>query len=214
MWTSMRKTIHRIWNAPTGVLLFVFTLFDLLAGLMHWFLSQGILHSRFFRLPRDRGLAESLQYLKLGAVIYMLVAWRRTRPSKLITAWIILFAIMLFDDAIGVHEFVAKLLLPLVPDFSTPGGMRIKDLLEEGSIAVIEGAACLYVAFRYLQAPPDLRAYSKRLCVALIPLVVFGLLFDLPYLPLTEQIGEMAGMSVLLGFVHIHYRRRTAWGEA
>lgn len=203
------KTTNKLIEKNTVILLAIFILLDLFAILLYWFYTQGVLESRFWRLARDRGFSEIIQYLKFGLIILMLVRWNRIRPSKLIVAWVILFVVMLIDDSLGVHEAVSELLMAVI-NFPEIEGYRTKDIVEAGAFAAFEGTACLYVAFCFLnKAPKDLRIYSILLALAMVPLIFSGLVLDIAHIPMMEQMGEIASMSLLLGFVHWHYRTRT-----
>lgn len=203
------KLADRMIDRSTVSLVGGFTLVDLLAIFLHWLNEHGILDSRFFRLARDRGFSEIIQYAKFGVILLLLVVWKKARPSKLISAWVLLFTVMLLDDAIGIHEAVSGWILSVV-DIPTPAGIRAKDVAEGLVFAALEGGTCLYVAYRYLQAPAELRSYSRWLVVAMAPLVLCGLILDIVPVGDAEQLGEMASMSALLAFVHWRHRRRIA----
>jgi hypothetical protein len=205
------KATNKILELNTVSLLGIFFLLELIALFLYWFYLQDVLESRFFRLSRDRGMAEIIQYLKFGLIIKMFAMWYRTRPSKLIVAWLILFVVMLIDDSIGIHEWISEMIL-LKINFPSIAGIRPGDLLEAFGFATVEGTACLYVIVCYRKAPGDLQRYSRQMVLVLIPLVTCGLLLDMVHLPFQdiEQIGEMLSMSLLLFFVHWHHRTRTA----
>lgn len=197
----------RLLTVSTFRIVGIFIILDLLAIALFFLYSQEILESRFFKLARDRGFAEIVQYLKFGVIIQVLVVWHRLRPSKLIFAWLILFVIMLSDDAAGIHEAVGKILMTL---FSLPeevNGIRIKDIAEVMSFALFEGIACLYVLYCYFRAPADLKRYSNFLVLAMVPLFFCGIILDILHFSLLEQVGEMASMSILLAFVHRYFSR-------
>ncbi len=199
------NAINKLHEKNTIVLLAIFILLDLFAILLYWLYTQDILESRFFRLARDRGFSEIIQYFKFGLIIQMLVRWNRIRQSKLIVAWVILFVIMLIDDSLGVHEAVSELLMSFI-NFPAIEGYRTKDIVEAGAFAVFEGTACLYVVYCFFKAPKDLRIHAILLALAMVPLFFCGLVLDIADFPMMEQIGEIASMSLLLGFVHWHYR--------
>lgn len=178
-----------------------FLLLDALALVLYGLYRNDILDSRFFHIARDRGFGEIVQYLKFGVVLAVLTAWRRLRPSPLLTAWQWFFLVLLLDDAIGLHEAGGELVLHLV-NLPAPEGIRAKDLAEALSLLFLEGPFALYVAFRYLQAPPDLRRFSRYLALALLPLFLFGIVLDSLPLPHVEQLGEMVAMTILMAFTH------------
>jgi hypothetical protein len=204
---------ERVGAVSTLRLVAFFTALDAVAVILYWLYTGEILHSRFFRLARDRGFAELCQYLKFAVILVLLVRWRRTRPAPLLGAWVLLFGVMLADDAIGIHEAMGGWILRWVP-IRAPEGMRAKDLAEAAAFAAVEGSALLYVVIRYFGAPADLRRYSRQLILALAPLVICGLVLDNVYLPNLEQYGEMLAMTLLLGFVHRQHRLRAAAAPA
>lgn len=213
MSTPLRTIADRLIALPPLLLAAGFTVADLAAGWLHGLYAHGHLPHRFFNLSRDRGLAETIQYAKFGVIILLLSRWRRAQPSRLVTAWIVLFAVMLLDDAIGIHEAVGDWILSVIPIAATEL-VRAKDLAEAMVFAALEGSVCLYVALRYFQAPAGQRGFSWAFALALIPLVTSGLVLDeLPFY-MAEQIGEMASMTLLLVTVHWQYRLHAAAVEA
>jgi len=197
--------IQRFSTLHPLVLVGLCTLADACAGLLHWLNEEGVLSSRFFRLARDRGFGEIIQYAKFGLILWMLVTWHRARPARLLKAWIIFFTILLLDDSLGIHEWVGGW---IVTDPSLRGlfGVRAKDLAEVVPLIVLEGSALGYVFLQYLKADPVLRRVSRWIALALVPYIASSLLLDLAPWPLAEQVGEMASMTVLLLVVHGLFR--------
>lgn len=203
----------RLAQMPTLRLLAYFTVIDLIAIGLYGLYNQDILHSRFFRLAKERGPGEICQYLKFAVMIGLMVQWRKVRPAPVLAAWIVLLSLMLADDAIGIHEELGRILMRLIP-FPAPDGMRAKDLAEAVSFAAVEGTALLAVGLCALRAPPDLFRYSWWLGLAMLPLIGAGLLLDNVHCPDLEQYSETLAMSLLLGFVHGQNRARLRRGEA
>lgn len=190
---------------PVRILVF-FVLADLLAALLYGLYLRGILDSRFFHIARDRGFAEIVQYLKFGVLLAVLARWRRRWPARLVTAWFILFAVMLLDDALGIHEEVGGWLLP------DPGahwrGVRLKDLAEAVAFAALEGSALLWIAVCHLREAPARRVFSWWFGAALAPVIFCGLVLDVVRAPLIETAGEMLSLTLLLAAVLWRFRRR------
>jgi hypothetical protein len=208
---KLRNFYGRIISLKTLVLAGVFTVADLLAGFLSLLYTEGILLSRFFRLSRDRGVAEIIGYLKFVLIIAMLVSWRRVKPARLLSAWIILFSIMLADDSLGIHEAVGASISPFLYEVGEIG-VRVQDLAEIVGFAALEGSALLYVGYCYLMAPADQRAVARIMALGLAPLVFCGFVLDLMPFWNAEQIGEMAAMTVLLAVVHCLYRKHVIPG--
>jgi len=201
------KIHDKFLNCRTYVLICLFSLADLLAIFLDALHCKGVLESRFFRLARDRGFAELIQYGKFGLIILMLIRWSRVRQSRLLAAWCLLFCVLLADDSLGLHEAIGGLFMQVLP-FPSIEGIRVKDMAEGLAFLLLEGMACLYVMYHYFRAPRDLQAYSRMLVLVMIPLFCFGLVLDILPFHSLEQPGEMVAMSILLAFVHVSYHRR------
>lgn len=208
----MANPVQSLWRKipdvhPAALLAF-FVAADALAVLLHGFHAQGLLPSRFFHVARDRGFGEIVQYLKFGVLIAVLARWRLRWPSRLVSAWAILFGVMLLDDALGIHEEVGGWLL------ADPGahwrGVRLKDLAEAVSFAALEGTAFLWIAVCHLREAPERRGFSWWFAAALAPVVFCGLVLDVVRAPMVESAGEMLSMTLLLAAVLWRYRRRAA----
>jgi len=95
----------------TTKLLIIFLVFDLLAIFCSWLWVNDIfLESRFFRLDRDRGFSEILQYIKTGIVLVLLTRAFKCTAQQVLKAWLVLFWVILIDDLVGVHEEIGELL--------------------------------------------------------------------------------------------------------
>ncbi|MDA0577822.1 MAG: hypothetical protein O3B24_06960 [Verrucomicrobia bacterium] len=211
--TAKGFSLARLLMLRTGQIILIVTLFDLIAVFFQWLLTCDILHARFFRLGRDRGFAEICQYLKMLLVIAMLVRWRKLRPARVLSAWILLFTVVLIDDSVGIHEEVGEWIektgfIPAVAD------IRTKDIAEMVSVALLEGLAMLYVIWNFIKAPPDLKRFSLLLLLAISPMIFSGGVLDLIGRPIIEDLGEMASATVLLWFMHRQYRKHVASADA
>jgi hypothetical protein len=198
-------SMRRLLALPTWQLLLLFSLLDLLAVFLYGLYTRGILESSFFHLARERGLGETIQYVKQLFVITMLFKWYKVRPARVLSGWIALFILIVVDDSVGIHEEVGKWIEQVWP-FPAVEGLRTKDLAEVVSIIAFEGLTLLYVFWRFIQAPRDLRKVSICLFLALCPLILCSLLLDLLAPPLVEDLGEMISVSILLGCVHRLFR--------
>jgi hypothetical protein len=202
-----RTSLVPAWS--TRQLILVFVLLDVLAYGLYTLFLRDVLHSRFFHLSRDRGFCELVQYLKYGLVMAMLVEWKRRRPSPLLGAWVALLTILLLDDALGLHEFLGKI-LARATGVDTLWGREAKDVFEIAGFFLLEGIALLFVFARWLAAPRDLQRHSVALVLVMTPLVFSGIVLDALPWHQAEKIGQMLGASLVLAFVHIHHRRRQA----
>ena len=203
----MHDCVNRLLALRPWQLLLLFFLLDLIAVFLYWLYTRDILESRFFRLARDRGFAETVQYGKVILVIVMLVKWRQVRPARVLSAWIVLFSVLVLDDCVGIHEEVGKWIEPFWP-FPDVDGIRTKDLAEAVSMVALEGTALAYVAWNAFTAPRDLRTVSVILFLALCPLIFSSMGLDMFAHNIVEDLGEMISGSFLLGIMHWQFRVR------
>lgn len=197
----MASVSARLRATRTAVLLGWFTVLDLTGVLLHMAREDHLLRSRFFHISRDRGFAESVQYLKFGAVMLIVLHWRRCRPSPLLTAWLVFFGVLLIDDMAGLHETVGHVIAAFVPTASI-GPVRTQDLAELAGFALFEGTAVLFILWCALRADAELRRMSLRLAGAILPLIACGIGLDFARSHTTEALAEMAAMTLLIGCVH------------
>lgn len=198
--------LQALTNRSTRSLILIFIVLDLLTAFCYGLYLNDVLDSRFFRLGRDRGLFELIEYIKFAGIIYLFhLAWQQTR-APIMKAWSILFLVMLVDNALGLHEAFGELLAEFLP-LPDIGLSRPKDLGEIIMLGLMEGNALLYVIHQYFQSEKTYRQFS----LGLISLVVFlgagSVLFDALHLAMFEEPFEILGMTTLLGFVHFRYRR-------
>ena len=197
------KAENRIASIPLRSLVLFFTLFDLVAVGCYWLRLQGVLDSRFFKLARDRGLAEIIQYCKILVVISALyLCWKVAAGcSSLLRAWLLFLTIVLIDDSVGIHEEVGEVLNAI---FTFPSffGSRPKDAAELLVVVVLEGSAICYTLWEHFRCNDSrTRKLSRHIVLAFLPLVFFATVFDLLRYPTIESLGEMASMTLLMVLV-------------
>ncbi|HXH83288.1 MAG TPA: hypothetical protein VNN07_10200 [Candidatus Tectomicrobia bacterium] len=163
-------------------------------------------------LAQDRGHAEHFQYVKLYwlVILFAVLAVReRALPHA---GWGALFAALLLDDALMVHERLGAAMADALA-LPSAGGLRPGDL---GQAIVYFAAVALLVT---LLLPASRRAAGSpaaALSGALLPMlgafVAFGVLVDLAGtalrgsalegpLVMLEDGGEMVAVSLILGVV-------------
>lgn len=201
----MNKLLARIADRPTVSLVIIFVVLDLLGLACAWMYTSDILESRFFRLGRDRGLIEFIEYGKFALIIHMLLELWRSGGEPVVRAWTILFSIMLADNFIGIHEEVGQLIVDNVtlPDV---GLKRPKDLAEILVLAALEGTALLYVIYCYFTGGDAGRKYSNQLIAIFGIFVFFALVMDAVGNQYVEESGEMLGMTLIMAWVHSRHR--------
>ena len=199
------------WLAmPTVQLIVLFCLFDAIAGVCAWLWVNDIfLETRFFRLDRDRGFSEIIQYAKLAIVITLV--WRAFRDTRqeVLRAWAILFWVMLFDDMAGLHEELGQWFLEVlpVPDI---GGVEPHAITEILAFGLLEGTALAYVGLRFLFAPALWQKFSLLLLALFVPLILSGIVLDAAGVKYLESIGEILSMTAMLWFVHARLYQYTS----
>jgi hypothetical protein len=163
-----------------------------------------------YHLGRDGGYAEMFQYAKTYAVVCVLaVLWWRWR-EHVYAAWMLVFAYVLFDDALGIHErggAVAAALLGYQPAF----GLRPQDFGELTVWAAFGLGFVVLLLHAYVRAREHARR-SARCIGALFCLVAFfGAVVDMLHsavqppllraaLSVVEDGGEMIAMSLVCAY--------------
>lgn len=194
-------------SAPTFKIIAIFTIIDVIAVFCAWLWANDIfLESRFFRLDRDRGFSEILQYVKTGIIITLLLNAFRSTRQEVIRAWLILFAVIFIDDAAGLHEELGEWLANTFP-IPEVLGISPKAIAEITAFGLMEGLALLYVFIQTIIAKSEWRSVSIYLFIVLMPLIFSGVVLDAVGVRLLESIGEIISMSLLLAFVHARFKR-------
>ena len=190
----------------TVFLVVIFLLLDLLGvGLYNLFL-RDVLDSRFFRLGRDRGYFEVVEYFKMLFMIFMFHRLSRQFSLPLMGAWSILFIVMLIDNAAGLHELIGELLTPLV-NLITRDHHLSATFAEIIGFAMLEGLAVLYVIYHYFKSDnASARRFSIGMLVLVAVLAVSSMTVEAFNFSVLEEAIEILGMTILFAFVHIYYR--------
>jgi len=163
-----------------------------------------------FSLSTDGGYAEVFQYLKEGwvAAALFLLCWR-TRQG-VYGAWALLFAYLLWDDSLTVHETAGQAIATqwgYVPAF----GLRAQDFGELTVIAFAGSVFVLVTGYLYVRASEMARSVARDMVLLVGSLVFFGVVFDMAHnaiddqqvrgLTITEDSGEMIAMSLIVSYV-------------
>lgn len=166
-----------------------------------------------FSMESDNGLASIYQYIKQIWLAGCLgLAFVQTR-SKVFVGWTLLFAFLLLDDALELHERFGVL---ISASWNLPAvfGMRPADLGEVIVAAGIGCAALALVAITFRRGGSDARQLSADLMCLLAALALFGVFFDMlhtityfnapslaQFFALVEDGGEMLVVSVITAYV-------------
>jgi len=192
--------------SPTIKLLLIFLLVDMIAIFCAWLWANDIfLETRFFRLDRDRGFSEIIQYVKTGFVLSILLTAYRATQERVLHAWLILFWVMLVDDAVGLHEELGELFVQWLP-IPPVMGIEPSAICEILAFGLMEGTALLYVLYQTLIAKREWQRFSSVFLVVFSPLILSGIVLDAIGAGYFESLGEIISMSLILGFVHFRLR--------
>jgi hypothetical protein len=196
------------------VLLILADVAFLILNILHTYSGWGgIFSSPLFSLDMDRGHAEFYQYLKMFWVIPLLIFMAFRSAPFLHLSWSALFAYLLLDDMLELHETlgvqVADLLV-LQPAF----GLRAIDFGELAISLFFGGLLFGLILVAWLLSDKTSRQFSNRLFIMVVVLAFFGVLLDMldiiifgagnSFLNLLENWGEMLVTSVIVWYVFIN----------
>lgn len=180
-----------------------------------------------FGLDTEWGFAELFQYAKFAALVLMLGAvWARTRET-IYGTWMLLFAYMLGDDALQVHERIGAL---IAGDwqFRPAVGLRPQDFGELAVSAVFGLALASLIALMYGRSGRLARTDTRTLVRLIAALGFFGVGMDMAheivdgsirylggFVGIIEDGGEMVVASVLCWYVAtlVAHRRAAEDGD-
>ena len=194
-------------------------LFAMLVGADALFIMMHIvhawspfLHNSKYALDADLGMAELYQYLKLLWLLGCLaVAFRQTRRGVYL-AWAALFALLLLDDVVQLHE-TAGVHIAKALGLAAAFGLRDVDygeLIYAAGVGTVAVALVLVTVRRGFRAS---RQFSADMLFLLFVLAIFGVGFDAVHtftyfrmpalvdvLALIEDGGELLVVSVLTAY--------------
>lgn len=215
-------------NLPkkAGKFLFILLAGDLFYVLLHlsnriavFFDAELIIRDPVFQVSKDLGLAESYQYTK-EFWIFILLTWLIFRRKKYFyTGWALLFAYLLFDDMLSIHEHLATFTLTrfgVLADYELYASLRYQDFGELG-VSVFFGVIFLsIIVTAYIRGGEETRTTFHYLLGGLLFIVFFGvgndtlnrliveenqnILYEIS--GLIEDGGEMIGMSFVSWYVY------------
>jgi hypothetical protein len=189
--------------------LLLLLLADSIFILLHIGYSAGLITSPLFSIAEDLGYAEVYQYIKEYWIVLLLLILAIGRGRMIYLFWSLLFAYLLFDDSLQIHERLGLYLadaLQLPPMWQ----LRAQDL-GELAVAMVFGAflfGLIGIAYRY--GDRIAKQTSKHLFLLVVLVAFFGVLVDMlhsatrwaePLWLLLEDGGEMVGMSVIAWYV-------------
>jgi hypothetical protein len=198
---------------PTVTLLVLLVAVDLMFIAIHalhaWtpWLSGGQ-----YSLESENGLAAIYQYIKqVWLAGCLALAFLQTR-AKVFAAWALLFALLLLDDALELHERLGVIIAASL-NFPAVFGLRPADF---GEVLVAAGIGCMALALAaiaFWRGGKEARQVSADLMCLLVALAFFGVFFDVlhtvtyfnapsiaQWFALIEDGGEMLVVSAITAY--------------
>lgn len=165
-----------------------------------------------FSLESYNGLASIYQYIKqVWLAGCLALAFLQTR-AKVFVGWTLLFAFLLLDDALELHERFGAIIAAAL-NFPALFGLRPADLGEISVAAAIGCVALALVAITFRHGGKEARELSADLMCLLAALALFGVFFDslhtityfnapsvTEFFALIEDGGEMLVVSVITAY--------------
>lgn len=172
------------------------------------------LSRNLFDIGIDRSYGEVFQYIKLFWIVILTAVVLRSSRTIAYGSWMVLFAYVLLDDALQIHEKAGELVASTfhaAPLF----GLRLQDYGELYVWAVVGAALLTGLALAYRHGSPAFRRVSIDLGLLGLALVVFGGLGDMAEIAIEagavvefglgtiEDGGEMLVVSVMLWYAFL-----------
>ncbi len=117
------------FNGVASKFLFLLICGDIFYFILHIAFLNGLL-GRPFSVEADKSLPESYQYLKFLWSLILLVFVAKKEKSFLILPWIPLFAFLLADDGLRIHEQIGNFVSISLHEVRPPLGLRRQDIGE------------------------------------------------------------------------------------
>jgi hypothetical protein len=133
---------------------------------------------RQWLLRVENGWPEQFAYAKQAtsaALLFLL--WRRTR-SGVFAAWAAVFACVLVDDRLQVHERVGRILARQLPLPQEVAGLREQDLGELAVWGLAGVVPLVVVAVLHRRSSEHVRADSRGMAVVVAGYAFFGVVVD------------------------------------
>jgi hypothetical protein len=196
-------------------------IFFVLMHVYHRLAYLGVLSftpNEYYSLGLDQSYSEYSQYIKVVAIIFVLVYLKRQAVGDwLYITWATLFLYIVIDDAFSIHETVGEILGHAL-GFSNVIGLRPQDFGELTILSMVGMFFIVSIYFTYSNSSDEAKTTAQMLSLFLGILIFFGIGVDMahmiigPYLPvsgltLIEDGGELFAMSLLVGYLSTLYIR-------
>jgi len=199
-------------NFKLLILLLLTDLVFILIHMAHQLDLFGMLSKELLSLAVDGSYPEVYQYIKEYWVILLLIFIGIKNSQKIYFSWALLFVYFLFDDSLQIHETFGHY-LAIQFNFQARFGLRAQDF-GELTVSLFVGIILFSIigAFYYKSSIGE-RKVSRSLFFLVLILMLFGVGIDMvdsiipitfwkAILALIEDGGEMAVMSIILGYVY------------
>jgi hypothetical protein len=218
-WRRFRDLLGRtIGHPPAKRLIAAFLIVDLSA--IAWFVLARLLDElevrsdlyelEWLRMTADNSLPEWVNYLQLGILVLVFSRLARRRRVLLFAAFAWLFAVVLADDAFGIHETAGRFLADTL-ELPAPLGLRPHDVGELVAFAVLGLIVVSPLLLGLRRADPASRPTGMALLIPLGCLLLCAVVVDQLYhgyahsffgagilLDVVEDGGEMLAITVTL----------------
>lgn len=206
-------------RSQCGIFLLLLLSADLAFIVVHFIRDlPPFLSHELFSLETDRGYSEIFQYVKLWWIVVLFAAlWWRGR-DRLYLGWMLLFAYLLGDDALGFHERGGHAVAEL---WSLQGalGLRGQDFGELAVSGTVGLVFLLIIFHMYLRSTPEGKTATRRLTFYVGVLAFFGVFIDMVHIMVggdfgrefvaaLEDGGEMFAVSIICWYVLYLMERR------
>lgn len=180
-------------------------------------LTVPAVESGMYALDYDRGHAEFYQYIKMLWIIALFAALLVHTRTGGFAAWGLLFAYLLLDDALAIHETAGASVAQALP-FAEQAGLRAQDFGELAVSAAAGAVLLTLLAWAYARGHAAFRRASLHVVLLLAALAFFGVGVDMlqslfrfddilaPLLGIIEDGGEMIVMSLAVWYVFLLHR--------
>ncbi|MEN8260835.1 MAG: hypothetical protein ABFS02_09660 [Pseudomonadota bacterium] len=189
------------------LVLLLFT--DLIFVFLHVFYNIHLLRDPLFSMTKDGGYAEMYQYIKEYWIVLLLGIMAIKNSKMIYFTWSALFAYLLIDDSLRVHEQFGNFVVEYF-GFQPAFGLRAQDFAEL-SVSMFFGALLfLSIGGAYYLSDNKAKEISKHLVILIGVLVFFGVFVDMLHsmipwgrriFAMIEDGGEMLAMSLIVWYV-------------
>lgn len=201
----MTRFIDKLIAWPTLSLVVLFVCLDALGGFLYYLFMNDVLESRFFRLGRDRGYFELVEYAKTFLIISIFRRVWLVSKAPVMHAWWILFWVILLDNALELHEQIGGFLTPYFAQIGllSEHAPFVSELFV---FACLEGLALLYVIYAYFISDTDYQSFTRYFVALLVSIAALSFCVEFLSMSHLEETVEILGFTVLMAFVHIRFK--------